>query len=144
MTTPFPYSASAVLTAAQLNQMAAWETWTPTVNWSGTTANAKFAQMNGLVFCKMKFTLDATPSGDLTISQPVAEEAGESPTGLINGGYIYDTTDDRGYSVAGFMSGTNIKLATINHDPQGTVTNSAPFTWASGDEIRFLMIYQVD
>lgn len=144
MTTPFPFSAGAVLTAAQLNQIGAWETWTPTVNWSGTTANAKFAQLNGLVFCKMKFTLDATPSGDLTISQPVAEEAGESPTGLINGGYIYDTTDDRGYSVAGFMSGTNIKLATINHDPQGTVTYNTPFTWASGDEIRFLMIYQVD
>tara|TARA_R100000742_G_C4257168_1_gene75036 strand:+ start:319 stop:753 length:435 start_codon:yes stop_codon:yes gene_type:complete len=144
MANPFDFSSGAVLTAAQLNSIGAWETWTPTVNWSGTAANAKFCQVNGLVFCKLKFTLDATPSGDLTISQPVVEEAGESPTGLINGGYVYDTTDDESYAVAGFMSGANIKLATSDRDPQENVSATHPFTWASGDAFRFLIIYQAD
>jgi hypothetical protein len=144
MANEFPFSAGAVLTAAQINTIGAWETWTPTVNWSGTASNAKFCQVNGLVFCKMKFVLDATPSGDLTISQPVVEEAGESVTGTINGGYVWDSTDDEAYAVAGFMSGTNIKLATTDKDPQENVSASHPFTWASSDQFRFLMIYQAD
>ena len=144
MSNPFPFSSGAVLTSTQLNSIGAWETWTPTVSWSGTTSNAKYAEVNGIVFAKMKFELNATPSGDLTISQPVVEESGESPTGLINGGYVYDTTDDESYAVAGFMSGTNIKFQTSDRDPQENVSATHPFTWASGDQIRFLVIYQAD
>ena len=144
MTSPFPFSSGAVLTATQLNNIGSWETWTPTVNWSGTVTKAKYCQVNGLVFAKMKFELDATPSGDLEISQPVVEEAGESVTGTINGGYVYDSTDDESYAVAGFMSGTNIKFQTADRDPQEDVSPTHPFTWASGDQIRFLVIYQAD
>ena len=144
MANPFDFSAGAVLTAAQLNSIGAWETWSPTVNWSGATTNAKYCQVNGLVFCKMKFILDATPSGDLTISQPVVEASGESPTGTINGGYVWDESDDESYAVAGYMSGTTIKMMTADRDPQDDVSATHPFTWAADDQFRFLMIYQAE
>ena len=59
MAKPFDFSAGAVLTAAQLNQIADLETWTPT--WTNLTPNsatvqAQYAQINELVFWQLEFT----------------------------------------------------------------------------------------
>ena len=65
MANPFDFSAGAVLTAAQLNQIGDFETFTP--SWNNVTAgNASnsgvYAQVNELVFWQVEFIAGSTTS----------------------------------------------------------------------------------
>jgi len=59
MTSPFDFSSGAVITAAQLNAIADFESWTP--SWTNltvgsATVQAQYAQINELVFWQLEFT----------------------------------------------------------------------------------------
>ena len=151
MSNPFPFSSGAVLTAAQLNNIGSWVDFTPASgNWSSrsTVVLARYAQVNKLVVVKYKIELDASPTsgdGNFSIAQPVVEESGDSPTGTIGSGYLHDANTSYSYPVMAFISGTEFFLRYI---PTGasdvTVDYNSPFTFADGDEIRFLAIYEAD
>ena len=77
MANPFPFSSGAVLTAAQLNGIGEWTSFTPTFNnvslgASGTVAG-KYAQVNDLVFWQASFDLNGTGSvsGHINMNLPV-------------------------------------------------------------------------
>jgi len=143
MANPFLFSSGATLTAAQLNAVGNKDdvTWSPTVNWSGTVALSKYAQINDVIIIQFRFTLDATPSGTFEItSAPVA--SAYNIAGISGNGSAVDTSADDVYAIAPNVQSSNkIRLTTVSHNDFATVTSSAPFSWASGDSIRFLMVY---
>jgi len=142
MANPFPFSAGAVLTAAQLNAQGEWEDYTPaSTSWSGTYEVSRTARIADIVFWRVRFTLDATPSGTLTITPPFTG-ASFVRGGSAGGGYAYDTSGDDSYAVSPYISGSNVQLIETQAQNQTAVTATSPFTWASGDSFRFLMIYE--
>tara|TARA_R100000900_G_scaffold142847_1_gene125024 strand:+ start:69 stop:512 length:444 start_codon:yes stop_codon:yes gene_type:complete len=144
MATPFLFDSGATLTAAQLNAIGAWQDYTPTYTWSSITTNqARYAEINGLLFVKVRFTLGATPSGTMTISLPITISETVNISGVCNQGFAYDSSDDESYSIQMFKSGTDIKAVTGDKDPHGTLTHLVPFTWASGDTCQFLGIFEL-
>jgi len=77
MASPFPFTSGQVLTAAQLNGIAEWTTFTPTftnvtLGASGTAAG-RYAQINDLVFYAASFDLAGTGSvtGHVGLTPPV-------------------------------------------------------------------------
>ena len=151
MANPFDFSAGAVLTAAQLNSIGAWSAYTPSGgNWSSvvTVNEATYVEVNKIVIAKYKITLSGTPTsgmGNFSVTQPVAEESGDTWTGAAGGGYIHDSNTSYSYPVQSFISGTDVFLKYI---PDGaadvTVDYNSPITFASGDELRFFIIYEAD
>ena len=58
MANPFDFSAGATLTAAQLNQIGDYESWTPTltnITIGNGTVNAHYAQVNEFVHFEIEF-----------------------------------------------------------------------------------------
>ena len=144
MTSPFLFDAGQVLTANQLNSIGAWQDYTPTYTWSSITTNqARYAEINGLLFVKVRFTLGATPSGTMTVSLPVTATDTVNISGLCNQGFAYDSSDDESYSIQLFKSGTNIQAVTGDRAPHATITHLVPFTWVSGDTCQFLGIFEL-
>ena len=140
MTNPFPFSANAVLTAAELNAIGEWTDYTPTtVSWSaaGSFDFVRYAEVNKIVFLKFKFDLTGTPTGTFQFTQPVVEVAGDSVAGSAGTAQLRDASAGLRYLGFCFMSGDNIRISAST----GNVTASTPFTWASGDSIHGLMIY---
>jgi hypothetical protein len=62
-----------VYTAAELNAIGTWTTYTPTVtNWTGTFPKAEYSQINDIVFWRLAFQSNSTSTGTVAISLPVA------------------------------------------------------------------------
>ena len=78
MTSPFPFSSGAVLTAAQLNAIGDWESWTPTltnISIGNGSVTAHYAQVNEVVFFEIYMDVGSTTSFSSTSMQfsvPVA------------------------------------------------------------------------
>ena len=65
MANPFDFSTGAVLTAAQLNQIGDWETWSPTltnISIGNGTVTAHYAEVNEVVFFEIFFDVGSTTS----------------------------------------------------------------------------------
>tara|TARA_R100001230_G_C5647437_1_gene152876 strand:- start:370 stop:825 length:456 start_codon:yes stop_codon:yes gene_type:complete len=151
MTSPFPFSSGAVLTSAQLNNIGAYASYTPSGgNWSSvvTVNEAAFAQVNKIVVAKFKITLSGTPTsglGNFSITQPVVEEGAATWAGSAGGGYIHDASTSYSYPVQAFISGTDIFLrSTPDGAADANVDYNSPIVFASGDELRFFIIYEAD
>jgi len=120
----------------------AWSDYTPsTVTWSGAFTISRTLLVNRTVFWRARFTLDATPSGTLTMTPPYTYGS-YSSGGVAGSGYAYDTSLDDAYAIAPYGTGGNIQFIEMQSTSQGAVTSTNPFTWVSGDSIRFLMIYE--
>jgi hypothetical protein len=141
MTNPFPFSSNAILTAAELNSIGEWTDYTPTTTWSsaGSFDFVRYAEINKVVLVKFRFDLTGTPTGTFQFSQPVVEVGGDSPSGATGTASLRDASAGIGYVGLNFMSGTVIRIADATS--LSTVDATTPFTWASGDSIRGLMIY---
>jgi len=125
---------------AQLETFGAWQTYSPSCSWSGQGSFdfVKYAQVNKTVYLMFYFTLTGTPSVTFEFDQPFVEVTGESPAGTSGTAMLSDAT---GNNYIGFiyMTGTQVRITT---ETSGGVDATAPFTWASGDSIRGLMIYE--
>lgn len=144
MTNPFPFSSNAILTAAELNSIGDWTDYTPaTISWSshGSFDFVRYAEVNKIVFVKFKFDVSSSPSGTFEFTQPVVEVGGDSPSGANGTAQLRDASAGTGYVGFCFMSGDKIR---VNGPTLSNVTSSSPFTWASGDSIRGLMIYEAE
>ena len=149
MTNPFDFSSGAVLTAAQLNQIGAWSSYTPSGgNWSSvvTVNEATYAEVNKIVVAKFKITLSGTPTsgmGNFSVTQPVVEKAGDTWAGSAGGGYIHDLNTSYSHQVQSFISGDEIFLrSTPDGATDANVDYNSPIVFASGDEIRFFICYE--
>jgi len=149
MPTPYPFSTGAVLTAAQLNQIGAWSSYTPSGgNWSSvvTVNEATYAEVNDIVVAKFKVTLTGTPTsgmGNFSITQPVEEKGGDTWAGSAGGGYAHDLNTSYSYPVQSFISGDEIFLRFTPYGAgDGNLDYNSPFVFASGDELRFFICYE--
>ena len=145
MANPFNFSSGAVLTAAQLNAIGAGDdfTWSPSANWSGSFGTSYGMRVNDLVVLQFIFTLDATPSGTFLIT--AAPLTGFTTLSGVSGtGMALDLSADNVYAICPRTrdSGANLDFTTNAHDDFATMTSTKPFTFASGDSIRTVMVYR--
>ena len=144
MANPFDFSSGAVLTAAQLNSIGkrADVTWSPTANWSGTISGNSYALVNDIIILSCALTLDATPSGTLEFTS--ASVVGHSTLSGISGtGCAVDTSADNVHALCPrYNSNGKIGFTTNAENDFATVVQGKPFTFASGDSVRFVMVYQ--
>ena len=129
-----------VLTASELNAIGTWQTYSPSCSWSsyGSFNFVKYSKVNEIVYLRFQFILTGTPSGTFDFDQPVVEVSGEAPAGTNGTAMLRDSSGNEHVGFL-YMSGTNVRIQT---ETSGIVDATAPFTWASGDEIRGLMIYE--
>lgn len=153
MTSPFSFSAGAVLTAAQLNAIgnATDTAWTPSWNnfdkGSGGANEGYYMRVNDLVVARFRQTLGTSPTiGSVSLVLPVtADYTLYQPCGQIwmgqSGGSIYNgqavlTAAGTCTMYGAYVFGT--AAVTIN---QG-VTASTPFSWGSNDYLTGQIVYR--
>ena len=146
MANPFDFSSGAVLTAAQLNSIGKRGdvSWSPSANWSGSFLTSSFSRVNDIIIIQAGYQLDATPSGTFEISNiPVSGYT--TLSGVSGTGCAVDTSADNVHAVCprAKSGGSLIDFTTNAENDFATVIQGKPFTFASGDSIRFVMVYQV-
>ena len=151
MANPFPFVASTVLEAAQLNGIGETVSFTPT--WSnvtvgnGTLNYATYVRVQNLVFVQVQFTLGSTSAvtGNAFIEAPVAPANGvQGPCGVSIFG---DTSASATYTGVvsmniGFLQAIPINVAGTYGSYQIT-SATVPFTWTTGDVIQFEASYRI-
>ena len=149
MASPFDFVSGSVITAAQLNAIGkrADVSWSPSANWSGSFNYSQFSRVNDIVIIQAMYSLDATPSGTFEISD-IPVTGNSSLSGISATGVAVDVSADDVYAVCprakSGSSGTKIDFTTSAHNDFATVIQGKPFTFASGDSFRFVMVYQAN
>jgi len=149
-------TAGQVLTAATMNQIgAAWETFTPT--WTAAITNpvigngtikGRYAQIQKVVIAQYWITTGSTTTygnGKYFLSLPITAATTLDSYPAIGNGYIMDASAASSHVVASHVdnsSTTRFGLKFTGAGSFGDVTNTVPFTFATGDQITASIIYQ--
>jgi len=133
------FSTGQVLTAAQLNDIGAWKSWTPTLtNWTkgNATLNAKYMQVGETIYYQLYYLGGSTSSyttGGMRFSLPVTESTDlqYQPTGV---GWVRPNAAGTIYSCFGVEVGGNVLLyaqrnTTVNFSFNDVCDSSTPATW---------------
>jgi hypothetical protein len=143
-----------VLTAAIMNQIgAAWETYTPT--WTGTTnpvigngtIKGRYARIQKIVVAQMWIQTGTTTTygtGKYAFSLPVTAAATLDSYPAIGDAYVTDSSASSVWACVAHVinSGTTTFGIKFTGAGFGDVTNTAPFTFAVGDQITANIIYE--
>ena len=151
MTALGDFTAGQVLQASDLNTIGTWQDYTPTLtNISGTVDYAMFCQINELVIVHFAISLDAAVSGTVEISTPVnygtnlgGTGDGQNSIGTAHG--IDASASNRRYLMHVLSRSTNLFRFVFDGASSGTngiIGTTKPFTWASGDSLRFSATYR--
>ena len=147
MANPFPFSSGDVLTAANLNSIGQWSTYTPVLTSSGTnpnigngSVNGYYCQINEIVFFQawIQFGTSGTSAGSGTyyVSLPVNAATGSGLNIHMGASWYYDSSVPAGRAGISQLATTD-KLQMLTTDIVGvTVTSTNPFTWGVNDQIR--------
>jgi hypothetical protein len=141
---------AAVLTAAELNAIGTWTTWTP--SWSGITVGngttiARYSQVNKIVHCRVQFTMGSTSSvaGPVTFTLP----ATASSSATVSGHGFGQFTDAGTTTVAGAVRVSSTTTAELLVMDGGSawltyfgLTSTRPFTWATSDLMLCSLTYE--
>jgi len=150
---PFPFSSGDVLTAADLNSIGERVAFTP--SWTNfTPGNATetwfYVRVNSLLLVSGSTALGSTSSVGTNVRMDI-------PTGLRTGSYLdtgavqyHDDSVNVNYGGSWRVRGDSnrvdlqVQVANSTYLKETGVTGSAPFTWATGDDIRgaFVVILQ--
>ena len=152
MATPFPFVASAVLTAAQLNSIGeAWVSYTPTVTQgvgvTATVTTARWTLVNKIVFVQV--TLSLTSAGTagipLAISAPVAAKAASFSgafAGSVGAGGFYDANTSQQYNFTVQMF-SSLEFRFYANGTGGSLFGQYPAVGiANGDYVFFQATYE--
>jgi hypothetical protein len=150
MATPFPFVASTVLTAAQLNSIGEaatsfTPTWTNYTRGNGTTI-AYYTQVNKLVYIYVRETLGSTSSvtGALRMTLPIAAVRQQSVSlALCN---LNDTGTTAFVGLVQSLSTTQVDFRAINaaatYALQANTSSTVPFTWTNTDFFEAGWVYE--
>ena len=145
-----------VLTAAELNAIGTWTTYTPTWTSTGTapaigngTLTGRYVQVNKLVIVNIFMEFGSTTTagtGTYYWGLPVA--SGSLFNGEFNGAFGNASIRDAGIATyrgmaelnANDTDNTNVRV--VRTDANAAVTNTSPMTWGTGDHISLLYIYE--
>jgi hypothetical protein len=107
------------------------------------SGNLTVCGINDLVVLQFIYTLDATPSGSFVIT--AAPITGFTTLSGVSGtGMALDLSADNVHAICPRTrdSGANIDFTTNAESDFATMTSTKPFTFASGDSIRTVMVYR--
>lgn len=152
MTALGSFVAGDVLTAADMNAIATWTTWTP--SWSGITVGngttvARYAQINKVIHCRVQFTVGSTSSiaGPVTFTLPVAASSSAVSSSQ---GVAQFTDASVPTTVAGVVRVASTTVADLVVMDGASawlthfgLTSSRPFaSWATGDLLLASLTYE--
>jgi hypothetical protein len=150
MANPFPFVASTVLTAAQLNGIGEYTAFTPSFTnftlGNGTVA-FRFGRVQEFVHVIGRIVLGSTSSvtGNMTIAPPVAMSGMPSGTTVIGQTFVVDSGAGEQIGLL-LTNGTNIFVQAMNvaatYPTNVGFTSTVPFTWAVNDSINISCIYE--
>ena len=158
-TTPGTATAGNVLTAAFWNEqvrdqmleiapvMSAWTDYSSSVTFTNftkgsATVAAKYLVIGKLVVFRGRVTLSgSTMSTDPQISLPVPVATGATDTSFGSG--IIVDSGTRGYAVSCGINGfARLGFTTADSSGNGTISATAPFTWANNDVFAWTITYE--
>lgn len=144
------FSTGQVLTAAQLNDIGDWKSWTPTfTNWTkgNATVDAKYMQIGETVYYQMYYlggSTSAYTTGGMRFSIPIASNTALAyqPTGI---GWARPNTAGTIYSMFGMEIGENIvmyaqKHTTVDWTFNDVLDSVTPATWQTSGSFGDLYI----
>lgn len=152
MTNPFPFAAGATLTAAQLNEVGSFDSWTPTflsVSAQPTIELAEYTEVNDVVFWMMHIHFDA---GDLPLTGSLA--CGSPVNNYNSNGMVYQPFGQCWYRPNGgtLYHGTNIAFNDFiyfyalksddTYAKVSNVNNTVPDTWGTDGDFWALGQYR--
>jgi hypothetical protein len=145
---PGTWSAGDILTAADLNAIGAWTSYTPTVTQNGTrtvTVNhAEYSQINKLCLVNLDVTLtDAGTTANLvTVTVPI--NLGSSLGRVSGSGLLYDlSATDVVLLTAIYNSASTVRFVTeATTDPASGLGVNPAFALASGDVLSLSLMYE--
>jgi hypothetical protein len=151
MADPFPFVASTVLTAAQLNGIGeAWTSYVPTVKGgttsvTGTLSYSKYLRINKLVFVQTNITITSAgdPSGIISVSMPSGLLAvSQDVTRPVGSFFVFDASASSYYQGVATAVGNNIQG--VSYNSSNYMGNVNPgFALANGDKVSFSVCYEV-
>lgn len=135
------------LTAADLNALAGtWNSFTPAVTgWTlgNGTVTGRYLQFGYLNLCRIQLaygTSTATNSTYLGLALPLGAYTGQP---ILS---AYANIGGTRYPLTGYMSSTTMYLQPVatsgSYAAEGTFSASVPGTWAAGDDVYLLTIYE--
>ena len=152
MTSPFPFVANTVLSAAQLNSIAeAWTSYTPVFKTGATTRTAtvtyaKFCVVNKLSNIQVELTCTeaGTANAILSISLPttLSYPRNTSAIGSVGTFTIQDT--GTAFYVGSAVLGTNIIQGTASGAVDNMGASTPAMTIANGDKVSFSVVLEIN
>ena len=158
MANPFDFSSGAILTAAQLNSIGDFESFTPawnSVTEGNATNNGKFCQVNELVFYQIFFDAGSTTSysaGNISLdisgsSLPAAVQDGayiSSGTGWVRpiGGTIWFVHNIVISSSQTILPYLLLAAGSLGYSHVSSISNARPTTWDTSGEMYLQGFYR--
>lgn len=143
MTALGDFAAGDVLTAADLNAIGTWTTFTPTwnnVTVGNGTVTAEYCQINEIVFWRVELLFGSTTAftGSVNIDYPVT--ADDIYLGAVGGSVFCDDANDTDYYGALFRNSTSrcnprAYSVTGSFIAGQSINATNPFTWTTGDRL---------
>jgi hypothetical protein len=128
------------------NAETAWVSWTPSfTNWAlgNGTIDAKYKQVGKVVFFRIVFGVGSTTtkSGNIQFSLPVTDAAAFDDKYTVSC-YLLDQGTEEYNFISSNASGKVIGVYQLSGGANRAITATAPFTFATGDQIRFTGFYE--
>ena len=158
MPNPFPFVAGNVLTAAQMNGIGEWTSYTPVLTASvtnptlgtGGSSVGEYARIQNFIFYRFTITFGTVGvnagSGSYFVSLPVTATAiGNFYTASVGQTSFFDSSANTPYFANGWQaSTTNLQLLyqTGFNGAVAGITNVTPVTPAANDVISGYVIYK--
>jgi len=128
----------------------AWQSWSPTLSGGWANGNgvwtAKYAKLGKLVFANGSFVVGSTTTKgtNLNVSLPVTAATNAAATNVSTNTvagtatYLLWNTVDPGSQIVSFFAVN----ASATYATRTAITSTLPATWATGDIIRFNVVYE--
>lgn len=140
----FPYSSGDVLTAADMNAIGSWQTFTPSfLNFSASVNVAKYAQVNELVFINMNLNVTSTVTATMYIDDmPVNGVSGQASNLYAIARDVSVNNAFQSYQIQ-FSGSSAIRMwGSVGGAGVSAWAASYPFTWVSGDRLWVRGFYE--
>ena len=144
MANPFPFVSGQVLTAAEMNGIGEFTTFTPTftnLTVGNGTVEAYYTRIQDLVgvFVNIVFGSTTSISGDVNLTLPLNRVSG---TRLPLGNCMFSDTGT-GSFVGFVLSSTTVSQVIIRYGTSVVpLSATAPFTWTTGDVFTVSLFYR--
>lgn len=145
MTALGDFSPGDVLTAADLNSIGTWQTWTPTfTNFTVSSYTAEYCQINDMVFAYFNSSDITAVTGDIELSLPVALQRPPFEIGTVGGtAFAFDVSGlDPYWGRPDTKNSTTLRIWNMVTTSIDRWNAGSPFTWATGDDLRLAIWYK--